>query len=137
MLQPITNGEYLHEMISKYSSIGDYEIKNDDVCAVYLDSVAPSNFVAKFKFVDLCTLVRSLAGGDDPVYYPFRTIREATVADDNMFPVYAADRIEKKFSVVVIIGECSEKAISKMQNNRYAMTEHQVVAGGGPMRQIK
>lgn len=134
-LQPIENGEYLHEKIAKYSTIGDYEIGNGDICAVYLDSVAPGNFIAKFQFIDLCKTVKQLAFNKH-IYYTLKAIREATSDDDNMFPTYANDRMEKKFSIVVILGACTEEAVEYLKNDSSAMDEHHVVPGAGVMRKL-
>ena len=136
MLQPIENGEYLDAKINKYSTIGDYEIQNNDVAAVFVDSVSPANFIAKFQFVHLCNAAKLIAHNYG-IKFPVKIIREATAEDDNIYPIYAKDRIEKKFVVVVILGECDEKALDLLRNDENAMNEHQVAPGSGVFRKIQ
>ncbi len=136
MLQPIENGDYLDQKITQYSTIGDYEIQNNDIVAIFMDSVAPNNFIAKFQFVHLCNLVKQLAYNHG-IKYQVKIIREATEDDGNLFPIYAKDRIEKRFGLVVVIGNCSEQALDYLKNDENAMNEHQVAPGSGVFRKIQ
>ncbi len=154
MLQPIDNGEYLHEKIAKYSTIGDYEIRPNDAVAIYVDSVSPANFVAKFQFADLCQCVKSLAFNRD-IKYPVKLIREATLADGNRYPEYensikegaplASNSLvagiqkplsEKKFSTIVILGECDDKMLDYLKDDQNAMDLNEVLPGSGVYRRL-
>ena len=153
MLKPIENGEYLHEKLAKYSTIGDYEIKPNDAIAVFVDSVSPANFVAKFLFADLCQCVQKLANNHG-VVYPVRIIREATREDDNYYYSFE-DSVknykesknaaiagiqrplhEKKFSVVVILGECDEGDLKYLKEDGNAMDLHEVLPHSGVYRSL-
>ena len=128
MLQPIDNGDYLNEKIEKYSTIGDYEIQNGDIVALYSEQVAPDKFIAKYQFIELCKNLRVLAARG--IKYPVRIIREANAEDGNMFPGYDPSRQEKRFAMVIILGECDERALDMLRDGEGAMKEHEIVPGG-------
>ena len=133
MLKPITNGDYLHEKIAKYSTIGDYEIKNSDIVAVYVGEVKEANFVAKFQFVNLCQVVKQLAFNRN-IKYPIKIIRPATAEDGNLYGTYDKQRQETKFGLIVILDECDERDLDYLRNDENAMNIHETVAGGGVYR---
>lgn len=155
MLKPIENGDFLDEKLSKYATIGDYEIGNLDLVAVFVDSVSPQNFVAKFQFVDLCETSRILAKEDGKnIKIPLKMIREATLEDGNIYKTSETDikgnkpsdialinkiskpLIEKKFSIVVILGDCSDEIIDILKNSNGAMGMDEVLAGAGVYRRL-
>lgn len=135
MLKPIDNGDYLDEKLSKYSSIGDYDIKNGAAVAVFVDSVAPGNFVAKFDFADLCQCAKKLAFNHN-IKVPVRLIRESNESDGDTYPVVDKDRVEKKFTIVVILGECSEETLQYIRDDENAMTLDEVYHNSGAYRKL-
>ena len=153
MLKPIDNGDYLDEKVSKNISIGDYELKNTDLIAVYTEEVAPNNFIAKFQWADLCQFARKAAFRDPSIKYPLRMIREANMNDDDVYynindsiqkseeetrlaKILNRDNSEKKFVAVVILGECDEKMIDYMKNDEGAMGMDEVLPGSGVYRRM-
>lgn len=135
MLRPIENGEYLDEKISKYSSIGDYEIKPSDAVAIYVESVSPANFIAKFQFADLCNSSKKIAMNNG-IKYPVLIIREATAEDGNLYPNYDKLMQEKKFSMVVILGNCSDKDLQYLKDEDTAMDLDEVLPQAGVYRPL-
>lgn len=125
-LRPIENGEYLHEKLAKYATIGDYDIQNGDVVAIF---TADNVFVAKYQFIDLCNLVRILAANKN-IKYPIRIIRKANEDDGNLFPNYDQSRVEKRFGMLVILGECDDQMLDYLRDGEGAMKEHEIVPGG-------
>ena len=135
MLAPIANGEYLDEKIAKYSSIGDYDIKPSDAVAVYYQEVSPVNFIAKFQFADLCQVAKQIAR-NQKIRYPVMIIREATAKDGNLYPNYDPNIIEKKFSMVVILGECDEQSLDYLRQDQNAMDINEVLPNAGVYRPL-
>lgn len=153
MLKPIENGDYLHEKLSKYATIADYDIQNSAIVAVFVESVSPANFVAKFEFADLCNVAKKMAFNHN-IKYPVRLIRDATPDDGCLYPKYE-DTIkggiktdnrtianiskpidELKFIKVCILGECDEDMIKYLREDDNAMGLEEVFHNSGVFRRM-
>ena len=63
-------------------------------------------------------------------------IREATAKDGNLYPNYDPNIIEKKFSMVVILGECDEQSLDYLRQDQNAMDINEVLPNAGVYRPL-
>lgn len=136
-LEPIENGEYLHQTISKYSTIGDYNLKNGDIVAVFVEKVTTpddkEHFIARYPYVDLYRLVNIMASAG--MMIPFKTIRAATEEDGNAYNGYDPTRRELKFGTVILLSEtCKPEILDELRTGEGHMNAHETIAGGGVYR---